>query len=436
MSDKIIFKDQGITIETPQEPASVGDLANLIVECRKANPSCSSGLSDDAICKTLETAFYLSMRSDEGRFPRLRITSGIENDSRLVVKFETPVKFSDVHELRRLTPVAESPDFALLVAESKNGDIFCPGLANIGARGYNSQPGRPEIVPVGGPPSLRIWIEGPGHLFVSEGTGTSFEFRAGRVRLVVPALFYVQKLRELTPIISKALHQRALESVKEISDAESYFGGYSGLSSTINTVFQKMLATCLELRHGGAFVILPGEGSIPTSYDISCKYPLVGPDLGDDVVNYWSTHINASYNRKFGVSKYDKWLRSCNISKAKLLNNVDTVSHMSAADGCVVLTDNLRVLGFGGSILVSEEESKNTKTKVRLSKDDSCDIEEFLHNVGGQRHQSAARLVIKHNDIIVFVISQDGELSVFASDSEGYVRVYRPVDPSFSPNSK
>ena len=432
MTDKIIFEDSGITIETPKEPAGTSDLGNLLVKYRKAASFSSSHLSDEATCLLIEVAFYLSMRSDEGRFPNLRIVSGKQNDSRLVIKFSTPLKFSDVHELRRLSPVAESPDFALLVNEVEGGGLECPGLANIGHRGLQSMPGRPEILSPGGPPSLMIWIKGPGHLFISD-TSICFEYRAGRVRLVISAIYTIPRLREFTANISKALHRKAVESVSEIPDADQFFGGQSALTGITNLVLRRILDTCLELRHGGAFVILPGEDSTYDSFGISCKFPLYGPNLGEDISDYWSTHIRTSDSKKKGVEEYDRNLRKSYQSKARLLNNVDAITHLSAADGCVVLTESLRVIGFGGSILVSEEECKSTQTKVKLSRDSSCSIDYFLSNVGGQRHQSAARLVIKYNDIIVFVISQDGELSVVACDSEGYVRIYRPVDPSDTP---
>lgn len=435
MPDKIYYKDKERTIELPPEPASIGDLASVIVKCRKAGSIGVSSLSDEAICKSIETAFYLSMRSDEGRFPRLRITSGSENDDRLVIKFKKPVVFSNVHELRRLAPVAESPDFAILFTESQGGKLHCLGLADIGNKGYGSLPGYPGFSAVGGPVSLKIWIEGPGHLFVEEA-GNSFEFRAGRVRLVYPALLVISKLRELTLKIGEALHQRAVESVKEISGAEKFFGGHSALSRIITVVLEKILDTCLELRHGGAFVILPGEESTTEAYGINCKYPLEGTDFGEEIVKYWSTHIKVAHCKKERVEKYDKWLRNCNISTAKLLNNIDAVAHLSAADGCVVLTNHLRVLGFGGSILVSEEECKENTTKVKLANGLQCNIDEFLLDAGGQRHQSAAKLILKHNDIIIFVISQDGELSLFVEDKEGYVRVFRAIDPSFSPHSQ
>lgn len=428
MVDKIIFEDRGIVVEIPAEPASIRDFADVIIKCRKATSFPVTQISDDAVFKLLETAFYLSMRSDEGRFPRLRIASGKAGDGRLAVKFKTPVEFSNVHELRRFSSTAESPAFALMITESQDGGLSCLGLANVGHLGHGSLPGRPEILSPG-EPSIRIWVEGPGHVFVREGT-ECFEYRAGRVRVVFPAWRFVPRLREFARSTGKALHQRAIESTRGILDAERYFGGYLGLSNIITSMLERILGTCLELRHGGAFVIVPGEEGLPESYDISCKYPLVAPDLGEDIVNYWSTHIYATHAKKEGIEEYDRCLQQCYGSKARLMNNVDAVAHMSAADGCVVLTGTLRMLGFGGSILVSEKMIEHAKTRVKLSNDAACGVSDFLRAVGGQRHQSAARLAIKHSDVLVLVVSQDAELSVFARDDEGFLRGYRPVDPS------
>jgi len=392
-----------------------------------------SDISDESVRTLIETAFYLSMQSDEGRFPRLRIISGKSDDPRLAVKFATPIELTNIPELRRLSPVAESQDFALLVTESKDRSLECLGLANIGPLGQQSSPGRPEMIK-GGLLSFRIWIEGPGHLYV-EDCATNIEYRAGRARFVLPALAYIPKLRKMIASVSKVLHGRSLNNIKEIPKAREYFGREFGLSRIITQMLSRILEACLELRHGGAFVILPEENSALDTYDISCKYPLESPDLGDDIANYWTTHIRATHSKQEGIEEYDKQLSNSYQSKARLLTNVDAIAHLSAADGCVVMTEFFRLLGFGGSILVSEEESNSTQTKVKLLHNQPCDIAYFLKNVGGQRHQSAARLVIKHNDVIVFVISQDGELSVFAKDDEGYVRIYRPVDPSHSPRA-
>jgi len=430
MSDKIIFEESGITIETPAEPADVIELGDLIVQHRHAAGFSSNHLSDKNIRLLVKMTFYLSMRSDEGRFPCLRIISGVREDSQLAIKFSSPILFSDVHELRRLSPVAETPDFALLINESEDGALECSGLANVGHQGSQSLPGRPEIVSGGsGVPSLKLWIKGPGHLYIY-GANTCFEYRAGRVRIVNSAIYILPRLRDFSEKLSKLLHQSAINSVSTISGADKYFGGASGVGSIINVMLRRLLDTTVDLRHGGAFVILPDADPNTENFDISCKFPLEHPDLGEDITKYWSTHIQASHSKTDSIAEYDSSLRSSYRSKARLLNNFDAVANLSTADGCVVLTKNLRVIGFGGSILVSEEDCKISGAKFV---DEDCDVDTFLSNAGGQRHQSAARLVIRHNDVIVFVISQDGELSVFASDNDGYVRMYSPVDPSNTP---
>lgn len=434
MPDKIIYEETGTEIEFPSEPASASDLAELIVSLRQyGGVFASTHLSDQAIRRLVQIAFHLSIREDEGRFPRLRLISGALDDYRLTAKFASPLELDDVHELRRVTPAASAPDFALLVAELPSETLRCLGLANIGHLGMQSLPGRPEIVSTGGPPSFQIWIEGPGHLYLREAA-TVIEFRAGRVRLVTPALSAIPALREWSFRVAKVLHTKAIERALGIEGAGQYFAGAPGLSSIIKTMLSRLLASCLERRHGGAFAILPGEEPDPDTFGISCKYPLETLDIGDDLANYWLTHVQATAIKKQGVDEYDRHLSLCNRSKAQLFTNNDVVSSLSAADGCVVMTEQLRILGFGGNIAVSAADCMSATSKARL-KDRQCTIIEFLNSVGGQRHQSAARLVIKYPGVIAIVISQDGELSVFATDSEGFVRAYRPVDPSFTPSA-
>ena len=134
--DRIILTRSGgekIELRCPFEPATAIELAKFMVEARHAHErSATSELSDAGVEKLVNLAFNLSIREDEGRFPRLRVISGTLEDHRLAARFATPSKFDDVHELRRLAPVAGAPDFALLVAESSDGNLYCPGLANIG----------------------------------------------------------------------------------------------------------------------------------------------------------------------------------------------------------------------------------------------------------------------------------------------------------------
>lgn len=434
MPDRIFYEATGEEVVCPEEPAGPAELGDLLIQVRNAKaspPGFRSHLTDDNLRLLVNVAFFLSVREDEGRFPRLRIVSGRTDDSRLATRFSESIAFNDVHELRRVTPAAQAPDFALLVAESDDGQLCCPGLANIGPLGFSSLPGRPEIVGVGGPPSAFIWIEGPGHLYVSEG-GCHLEYRAGRVRLSRPVITSVS-FRGLVDAAAASIHEHALSKVPDISAADKYFGGAHGLAGVTHTILSKLFRTCMELRHGGAFVFVPAkEGEDPSRFGIEYKFPVTAPDLGEDLAEYWSTHITASSSKE--KQPYEKALRSCNHSKARLLTNVEAIANLTAVDGCVVLNHELRVLGFGGKITVSEKDCDKVKATYKLRDDEEVSREVFLQNVGGQRHQSAARAVAANEGALAVVVSQDAEMSLFTRDADGFVRVNKPMDPWLSPS--
>jgi len=58
--------------------------------------------------------------------------------------------------------------------------------------------------------------------------------------------------------------------------------------------------------------------------------------------------------------------------------------------------------------------------------------EDFLKGIGGTRHMSAARLCKAHDDLLVFIMSQDGELKVFSSDGDK-VNAFGPLDVTRAP---
>ena len=195
MPDRIIFEESGIEIEVPATPASPSDLAEVMVNLRNASPDRPHApLSDVGLMRLLDRAFYLSFEAEEGRYPRLRLVSQ-DPGSSLFPKFSSPIPFENMNEIRKLIPAVSGPTTALLVSEPENGVLAATGLVNTGHKGFQSKPDRPEIVSIGGPPSLLIRIEGPAHFFVTETT-FSFEYRAGNVRLVRSVFNFVPGLKK------------------------------------------------------------------------------------------------------------------------------------------------------------------------------------------------------------------------------------------------
>jgi hypothetical protein len=195
---------------------------------------------------------------------------------------------------------------------------------------------------------------------------------------------------------------------------------------TVPWVIATVARFAVDSRRGGAFVFLPGEGSDPASFGIHPKYATTSPDLGADIVNFWEEWYGAkqgtSHNEHTQAGR--RWM----VSWARLLTHADIVGNLSCVDGCVVLNRRLQVCGFGSEIKLTDGQQKNSPRAFKNFKTGEVwPDREFFDGIGGTRHKSAARLCKAHADIVVFVVSQDGELRVFASNTKS-VYAFGPID--------
>jgi hypothetical protein len=91
----------------------------------------------------------------------------------------------------------------------------------------------------------------------------------------------------------------------------------------------------------------------------------------------------------------------------------------SAVDGCVVLSRDLRLLGFGAEILTKDADLPGDRRLLfDVDSQDNLSLERALEKVGGTRHRSAMRLCMKIAGALAVVVSQDGDLTVLSSDDQ------------------
>lgn len=102
------------------------------------------------------------------------------------------------------------------------------------------------------------------------------------------------------------------------------------------------------------------------------------------------------------------------------------VGDLSLIDGAVVMDMDLRLHGFGAKLLFGPEEFSVTTLNAVTGR-----LRERvpLAELGGMRHQSAARFVNGNRACDVFVVSQDGRLSMFSwSERTRSVAVVRNLE--------
>jgi hypothetical protein len=95
---------------------------------------------------------------------------------------------------------------------------------------------------------------------------------------------------------------------------------------------------------------------------------------------------------------------------------VRVVASGSGIDGATLLDGtDFRVIAFGVKIATPSNKIPGQILSTRLPVNDLADV--ALEQLGGMRHQSAARLVDHNHDAYVVTVSQDGNVSLFMWDA-------------------
>jgi sensor domain DACNV-containing protein len=386
-------------------PCGPTEFAEIFVNARDASDSQFRGHPDnDETRKLIEIAFATTTCPEEGRYLRFRLfvyPLATQNDElRTIMRLSEPAEVS-VETIRRLAPALPSSEYALRV-DSREGHLLCDSVIHISRSGAYGIPGRPDYWHGGtGPTGLMIRGDRPGELRVSEDM-IGLRLHAGSVEEVidyshVPAV--AEWLRETAgSLVGKSAAQAAQASVR--------FGGQYGVWTLVTAVWARILAQTIDARHGGTFAILRGE----MAKHVACKYASHGLDLGRTINDFWLASVAAT------DADDREQLRLWMASKDRLFATADLVASLASVDGCVVLSPDLVVQGFGGEISVDEDSLAKLGAPLIDAASDTPRENQDARQFGGTRHRSAYRLAKVSPSAIVFVISQDGDLRVFCNN--------------------
>lgn len=148
------------------------------------------------------------------------------------------------------------------------------------------------------------------------------------------------------PAVTRWLHETAgvlvRQAAAQAAQAAVRFGGQNGAWMLVQAIWSRVLAQALDARHGGAFAILPGD----ITHHVSFKYESRGVDLGRALSDFWLASVAAT------DSSDREQIRRWMASKDRLFAFADLVASLANVDGCVGLSPDLVVRGFGGEVSV------------------------------------------------------------------------------------
>jgi hypothetical protein len=187
----------------------------------------------------------------------------------------------------------------------------------------------------------------------------------------------------------------------------------------------QLARSVLSLGHGGAILIVPGKsGDWLSSITFAFRFSVPDATIPEIIRNELKeTAAQGEALQKLSQAAISEELRSGlyrlfgKTSWGDMRTGVLSTAALSAVDGAVVVTRDVRVLGFGAKISVADT-SPPPMCPFQPQPGMQRVVQSSPEDIGGTRHQSAARFVAAHRDTLAVVVSQDRHMSIMNWEPE------------------
>lgn len=365
----------------------------------------------------IREAFVASLHSEEGRVVRFQALF-TWRDPQVTARFDIPLDYSS-GQLVKLAPTIGIGFQWIVVCpdQSDQESLRIVGLCD------------PELSPlsknetrsVGGgllshQPDLRgltLSVFAPGHVRVGTDDLSYFELRHCSIRFP----FSVSGIKWVS-----MWYQDAAKHI-ECSEPPPESWRKASAGALIRRTWGRILAKVCNAHHGGTLLVVPENAEV-LGY-VRFKYAMQSDQLKAAITKrarYEPDLSNPLARRALPGADVD----DAHFSDKDLARVVDLVASLAAVDGAVVFREELTLLGFGAEIL--DQEAVQDDETVEYGRHPHGTPPNRSLNAFGMRHRSAFRFCQAIEGSLAFVVSQDGDLRVFAN-VQGEVRLFDGACP-------
>jgi hypothetical protein len=332
----------------------------------------------ETIEAVIDTAFWSSLRREEGYIPRISLAILSRQDARQSMLFERPLPLQ-AGALTRVAPAVERPGIHLGVWRDE-GELCVWGAT--------------RVIPV---LCLVLEVLAPGLLVIKHHRGEESQ------KFVNVAVLEGDQIKLVEERPGNRLGPPPLvRSLLRFDEPET---GAQSLNTTL-----QLAVSMREHGRGGLLLVVPTGAE---SWRESIVHPMsyaVSPAFG--VLACLNQKSPDFEDRRVWQDAMDSAIRS--------------IAGLTAVDGAVVINDRFDVLGFGAK--VGRRHGWERVEEVVLSEPIIGAVPAVVHpeQLGGTRHLAAAQFVHDQRDAVALAASQDGRFTVFEwSDDDSRVHAYR-----------
>ncbi len=387
--------------------------------------------TDEVLNRLLEVSYHASFLTEESRKIGFRIVFGSKSDllseqqrhpaigthpEITLIEFQRSRTFNE-KEILRLAPATDPTNVLICVGTIENTEeLEIWGLIEAGESWWSFLTGDSDSAKF--PPNLfTISVSEPGNLTISRQGIILIHLRNGnllRPARTIGGTLFAGPIGNYFAAATKQIYTDANTS-RSSTDRE---GGLEYVR-----YLQRLISRIRASSHGGTLIVVPDSftsGGRALKNKLIVKYPCIYDRAWDLLVNkivhhhkYYELYFRL-YDAKSAIApeQFRNLIKARETSEQineALSDSVKFLAALSNVDGAVVITDRLRLLGFGAEVIVPSA----GLDRIMISKDefgktgDMVDIEMF-----GTRHRSAMRFCNACEPAIAFVLSQDGGVKV------------------------
>lgn len=387
----------------------------------------------DVVQRLLDTCYHASFMTEESREVIFHVVLcgrvEMERDcdeswrrySRISpVIFSSPRVFNET-ELLRLSPATDPNrvfigveiDESLEQAPEKSLVIW--GIIDAGSSWWDFVHGESKY---GYPPPdfLTISVYEPGHLVVSRKGNVLLKLYRGESSEPSGCIINRGPARKFFDGAINALYGDVCDKL-EVTRKE--YPGHDYPERMYLQYFQRVIFNIRRKMHGGTLIVIPNSFDAQDLrlqdrllFKYNCSDQRAWQLLVDSITmqtRYLDRHFGViNSQRLISPEEYQEVTELASASddiNNALADSVKFCASLSSVDGAVVMTDHLKVLGFGCEVIVPMP----GLNYVKVSRDPEgiegryIPMESF-----GTRHRAAFRFCSSFENVLVFVVSQDG----------------------------
>jgi len=325
----------------------------------------------------LDTAFWASLRREEGNSPKISIAFLPPEQAGSALRFENKLAFNAT-VLTKLGPGVERQGIHLGVWHDANG-LFIWGTAH-------------QI-----PNSCFVLdVSEPGLLVVKHGRKNGFGKFTNIMVLIGDQIKVIDESSAKLPDCPTLL--TSLLGFASASDDQS-----------VNVLIQ--LATSMRAhKHGGTLLVVPSGND----------------SWRDSILKPMNYSVSPAFSGLSGLIHEDQSKRKSSQWLAELSREIERIAGLTAIDAATVITDKHEVLAFG--VKIGNLDGNPRVEQVLLTEPIIGGEGKVVNpaSSGGTRHISAAQFVHDQRNAIALVASQDGYFTIFTwSPCKNLVHAHR-----------